>query len=442
LIAFEEDQALEAATLLRAAGAGDMEGEEIKWPHPSIDLPGTFPRAAPLHHAIYCARDKVLETLLRLWPEHINHTGSKIEGRTPIEYAISLNRASAVEILIEHGALSDLEANKTCLSDVSVMENHELWARNGFCQETGEILAVKCIDAIARAAPSLLDIPEEFGFTPVMQAATNHRRDMVKCFINYGCNVNTTTSYENDGRTALNLLTENHLNNEENDIIDLLLKAGADLDHRTSKGGKHALHFAARDDKFWVARQLLDLGVGVGIVTPYGETPLHIAAYYGSPRVAKLLLDRGAHVHAVHRKGTYNLKNWHGLTPLAIASLRLRLDFINMLLDYGASALARPSTGHTVIHLAITEDNLDVLELLLQIPRLCTPEVLDAKDLVHGVTALHQCAGNLGKHAPLHLLIEAGADVNVLTDSGFSVLDFVYNTKEMILSNLKIISGK
>jgi hypothetical protein len=113
-----------------------------------------------------------------------------------------------------------------------------------------------------------------------------------------------------------------------------------------------------------------------------------------------------------------------------------------MLLDYGASALARPSTGHTVIHLAITEDNLDVLELLLQIPRLCTPEVLNAKDLAHGVTALHLCAGNLRKHAPLHLLIEAGADVNVLTDSGFSVLDFVYNTKEMILNNLKLMSGK
>ena len=442
LIAFEDDQVLEAATLIRAAGAGDIEGEEIKWPHPSIDLLGTFPRASPLHYAIYCARDNVLETLLNLWPEHINYTGSKIEGTTPIAYAISLNRASAVEILIEHGALNDLEANKICLSSISVMENHELWARNGFCQETGEILAVKCIDAVARAAPSLLDMPEEFGFTPIMRAASDHRRDMVKCFINHGCNVNTTTSYENDHRTALNLLTENHLDNKENDIIDLLLKAGADLDHRTSKGGKHALHFAARDDKLWVARQLLDVGVGVGIVTPYGETPLHIAAYYGSPRVAKLLLDRGANVHAVHRKGTFNLKDWQGLTPLAIASLRLRLDFINMLLDYGASALARPSTGHTVIHLAITEDNLDVLELLLQIPRLCTPEVLDAKDLVHGVTALHQCAGNLMKHAPLHLLIDAGADVNVVANGRFSVLDFAYNTKEMILNSLNTISSK
>jgi ankyrin repeat protein len=293
LIAFEDDQVLDAAILIRAAGAGDIEGEKIKWSHPSIDLLGTFPRAAPLHHAIYCARDKVLEALLNLWPEHINHTGSEIEGRTPIEYAISLNRASAVEILIEHGALRDLEANKICLLDVSRMENHELWARNGSYQETGEILAVKCIDAVARAAPSLLDMPEGFGFTPVMQAASNHRRDMVKCFISHGCNVNTTTSYENDGRTALNLLTENHLDNEENDIIDLLLKAGADLDHRTSKGGKHALHFAARDDKLWVARQLLDLGVGVSIVTPYGETPLHISAYNGSPRVASCFSIEG-----------------------------------------------------------------------------------------------------------------------------------------------------
>ena len=111
------------------------------------------------------------------------------------------------------------------------MENHELWANNGLFQASGEDLGVECINAVAEAAPSLLDMPEELGFTPLMQAATNHRPHMLQCFISHGCNVNTTTSFENDGRTPLNLITENHLDNEENDIIARLLKAGANLDY-------------------------------------------------------------------------------------------------------------------------------------------------------------------------------------------------------------------
>ncbi|KIN00701.1 hypothetical protein OIDMADRAFT_90215, partial [Oidiodendron maius Zn] len=116
-----------------------------------------------------------------------------------------------------------------------------------------------------------------------------------------------------------------------------------------------------------MARQLLDLGVDVNIRTSYGESPLHVAAANGSLRVAKLLLDRGADVNAEHGRGTFNERNWRGLTPLAVASLGLRTSFINLLLDNGASTMARPTTGHTVIHLSISEHKLDMLELLLQI---------------------------------------------------------------------------
>src|SRR5690348_10533781 len=46
------------------------------------------------------------------------------------------------------------------------------------------------------------------------------------------------------------------------------------------------------------AVQLLDAGEAVDGRTPDGFTPLHLAAYFGAPRTAALLLARGADVAA------------------------------------------------------------------------------------------------------------------------------------------------
>ena len=435
LVAFDNVDLVEASEILYAAHAGMGKCTDMQWSHPSVDIPGTFPRAAPLHYAIFSGRDQVIGLLLQHWPEQINHTGTDIDGRTPLEYALSVHRLNEVRVLIKNGALIDLDVNQNCLLDVSVMENNELWANNGLFQASGEDLGVERINTVAEAAPSLLDMPEELGFTPLMQAATNHKPHMLQCFISHSCNVNTTTSFENDGRTPLNLITENHLDNEENDIIARLLKAGANLDHRTSKGGKHVLHFAARDDKLWVARQILDLGVDINMTTTYGETPLHCAVFYGSYGVGQLLLERGATVDPVHSKATVNHRDWQGLTPIAFAVVRLRRDFIDLLLDYGALPLARPSHKDIVIHLAVLEEGLGALEMALQVPQFRTPEVLNAKNS-RGVTALHPCAGNIENYAQISLLVEAGADVNVLSGNGFSALDLACTLKGFISTNL------
>jgi hypothetical protein len=50
----------------------------------------------------------------------------------------------------------------------------------------------------------------------------------------------------------------------------------------------------------------------------------------------------------------------------------------------------------------------------------------------NGLMALHLCAGNLGRHEHLALLLKAGADVNVCTDTSHSALDIAYQIRDLL----------
>lgn len=433
MIAFDDEHVGAALDLLDRAGISQEQVPEITWNHPSIDLPGYFPSGCPLHFAAYLNNAICTEALIKYHPTHINNYGSDEKKEPPLEFAIRFRRAMTAQILVHHGALDDLEASKTCLRSLGEMLNHEIWAINGVSQSEESDSVEKCVRLVFEKAPSLLDMPEpEQGFTPIMIAAQSHSLDVVKTLILFGCNVNATLPPENDARTALNLLTENHLHYCPHNLIEILLEAGADFNHRSSKGGKLLIHYAARDNVVWILEKCLDLGASIDVTTLYGETPLHCAAFYGSYEAGRMLLERGANTEATHVKGTFNERAWNELTPMAVAATRYRSAFIEMLLLFGASPLARPSTGHSLLHLAVSESETKMLELLLQLPELRNNHMLGLRDNVHGMTALHLAAGNLEKCDHARLLLDAGADPALLTPGGWSVLDLACSIKDLL----------
>ncbi len=64
------------------------------------------------------------------------------------------------------------------------------------------------------------------------------------------------------------------------------------------------------EDSVEAAKICLDLGVDVNAVNAAGETALHGTAYYGNPKVAELLVQRGANM---------SMKNRNGQTALSIS---------------------------------------------------------------------------------------------------------------------------
>jgi uncharacterized protein len=148
-------------------------------------------------------------------------------------------------------------------------------------------------------------------------------------------------------------------------LIEAILAAGPELD---------AFEAAALGDLDRLA-VLLAGGADADAVTADGFTALHIAAFFGKPEAARLLLDRGADVDARGR-------GWMTGTPLHSAASGRHVDVVEILLAAGADPNARQSGGWT---------------------------------------PLHSGAHN-GDVATVALMITAGADLEAVNDDGASVL--------------------
>lgn len=368
--------------------------------------------------------------------KHINFSGSV--DISPLEYATQLHWYDIVQVLINAGALSvDTSKNEEVLHWVSILPKYEEWAVDGILRTgTGsESPARKCITALLVNRRSLLDAPDELGFTPIMIASYHHRDSVVKCLIEAHCEIDASTLPENDGRTALSLYSDNRLSHETDEILEWLCAAGADLD-KGSSSGMTALHFAARNDVVGAATKLIHLGAKIEARTHFGLTPLHTAALYNSVRVGRLLLDQCAERLVEHWDGTLNEQAWRGLTPMAFAVSRCHNEFTKMLLQYEPDAIARPTTGDSVVHFAVSQSDTRMLDSLLLIKELATPNVLNRVN-AHGMTALHLCAGNLCRYSHAIALVNAGADVNQLSNTRHSVLDIAIQTSEWVALQMK-----
>jgi ankyrin repeat protein len=93
-----------------------------------------------------------------------------------------------------------------------------------------------------------------------------------------------------------------------------------------------------------------------------GFTPLHLAAFFGHPGVARLLLDCGAEVDAESRNGS-RLRPIH--SAAAHRQPAISLEIVRLLLAHGADPNRKQEKGYTPLHQAAAQANLKMVELLL-----------------------------------------------------------------------------
>jgi ankyrin repeat protein len=133
------------------------------------------------------------------------------------------------------------------------------------------------------------------------------------------------------------------------DIVGALLDAGPELD----------VFEAAAVGRIERVRELLESDPAlVSAFSPDGFTPLHLAAFFGHPDIARLLVEHGADTQAVAR-------NPMRVMPLHSAAATRQLEIAELLVDGGADVNASQERGFTPLHEAAQNGDAALTRLLL-----------------------------------------------------------------------------
>lgn len=127
------------------------------------------------------------------------------------------------------------------------------------------------------------------------------------------------------------------------------------------------------------------------------ESPMHFVASYGTPEMARVLLDNGA---------SLELRDNDERTALHKAVSHNSLGMVEYLLNKGADSNAKDYQGATAFHKAVSDDNLGKAMALLHANR----DLLNARD-DDLETPMHYATSN-GSLEMVKFLFENGASLN------------------------------
>jgi len=253
--------------------------------------------------------------------------------------------------------------------------------------------------------------PNPAGDTALHLAVDSSNKDIVDVLIKHGADIHVVNQA---GMTPF----YKAIKNDSQDIIDLLLKQGANI-NALDKNGNTPLYKAIKDNDPDMIDRLLKHGANINAKDPNNKTPLHIAAKEGNKAMVDLLLNKGA-----------GLSNISGMdSPEKTAILHGHLDIAHILigkrlLDY---ADARAGT----LYAACIKGELDTVKgFIHQGIDINQPD----PDPFHrdGHTALGLAA--VRRHqAIVELLLDNGADINLPDKNGHTALYMtaVAGTKSM-----------
>jgi len=158
---------------------------------------------------------------------------------------------------------------------------------------------------------------------------------------------------------------------------------------------------AALRDDLASAKQLIASGANVKATDRYGVTPLSIAATNGNAEMIALLLKAGADPNTTLPGGE---------TVLMTAARTGRLDAVRLLAEAGANVNHKePRRNQTALYWAAAEGHADVVRYLIQ-------QKADFRLRLGSGYTPFLIAAREGKRQVLQVLLEAGVDVNEITE--------------------------
>lgn len=249
------------------------------------------------------------------------------------------------------------------------------------------------------------DVRGIFGY-PLHAACAFGNLRMVEKLIEAGADVNrlgklfilspfgrSALSLSPDERYSYPLLQACLSQREQEDVVKVLLKSGANVDMHTN-GEVTALVAAIKAGKLGIVKILLDTDNNVNMSVGSFGSPLVAACTEGSLEMTKLLVEAGADLNttdlvghsallmtAAHRESQLELFEYlirqgadpfqgdkRGCNGLLYAARAKKSDFIKNILDHGINVNTTDHNGWSSLHWAVasTKDSTEVVKLLLE----------------------------------------------------------------------------
>ena len=188
------------------------------------------------------------------------------------------------------------------------------------------------------------------GATPLDSAVWKGHTDVVRLLLEKGANIEATRS--DDGSTPL----DSAAYKGHTDVVRLLLQKGANIEATRTSGGT-PLCSASWRGHVGVVSLLLEMGANIKVIrTDSGRAALHTTASYLQTEVVRLLLEKGANIHATSKIAKTAL-HYVFQVPQVNSSLRdskQLIPTITVLLVHGANILQKDSDGKTPLEAALS----------------------------------------------------------------------------------------
>jgi ankyrin repeat protein len=344
------------------------------------------------------------------------------EFEFPLEIAAATNNPNLVQALLDYGLGINFSA-KACeralcravqMPDMTMLDF--LAAHAADIEANGHrALAVSCrkhVTQRVQKAKLLLSLGAKVNQKANAEALSNCIEvgddELLEVLLDAGCDVNITHDLEIG--CALNAAVKNG----NPAIVAKLLGRGANVNLQVRRQGPLIQAIVNGDEQLF--NLFLARGADIDPDTPSGQlTPLEAAIFKGYFAMANELIDRGANIHKTSRYGSL-------LTPAVSHTGVGQLQFLERLLDLGIDLNAedpkRGSLGKyaswrsaslTPLQAAIFVERQDLAELLLERGAAINPKSTEVTWCLPLMAAAWQ-----GKVSMIQLLLGHGAEINAV----------------------------
>lgn len=338
----------------------------------------------------------VLEELMKFDKQGVINARNRSTDATALQLAAEGGHAELVKTLLDAGAGASDE------NRMGYTAAH-LAAKNGH---------MNVLEALRNAQEDSINLTsKKLGMSALHIAAFYGQTETVRDLLQYipatsgtdpPISLQTAFIRELGTESGLTPLHMAAYSGEENVVRLLLNFEGVQVDAPTANLGFNPLHLACGGGHTSVVGLLLSRSSELlESKDASGKASLHIAATMGHKQMVEVLLGQGAEIDAIDKE------LW---TPLICASQAGHLDVVKLLVESGASPLAKTSKGQSAIWFAAAENNVDVLSYLMKKEH-DTYGLLEDKDFVYNLCV---CGKNIDNEPIDEFVLTSPAPVEVV----------------------------